>query len=242
MNSLAIIIKYQFRAARAEPFGVLFTLLLPLLLFAIFGLTFGLGQNRSFVYAEFVLPGMIGVMCSSDALYMVGPMIRTYLTQGLAREFKSLPFWTGHLFLGFVVTRLLFVTISMAFLIVASAALFSYLPAGTDALRILVGAAMTFVAYALLAVGISLFGNSSAGDYGFASVYYFLGMFLCDAFFVLFESDSMLYAFSFAFPLRPALLFMRGEDWPLAILAAWALAGLALVVLVLRRQAAVRAR
>lgn len=241
MNSLAIIIKYQFRAARAEPFGVFFTLLLPLLLFAIFGLTFGLGQSRSFTYAEFVLPGMIGVMCSSDALYVVGPMIRTYLTQGLAREFKSLPFWTGHLFLGFVVTRLLFVTISMAFLIVASAALFSYLPAGTDALRILVGAAMTFVAYALLAVGISLLATPAPATMAL-SVYYFLGMFLCDAFFVLFESDSMLYAFTFAFPLRPALLFMRGEDWPLAILAAWALAGLALVVLVLRRQAAVRAR
>ena len=242
MNDLAVVIKYQLRAARGDPYGVVFTLLVPLLLFALFGLIFGLGQNRGTAYAEFVLPGMIGVMCSSDALYMVGPMIRTYLTQGLAREFKSLPLWTGHLFLGFAATRLIFVIISMAILIVASAALFSYLPAGMDALRILAGAAMTFVAYALLAVGVSLLGNSSAVDYGFASVYHFLGMFLCDAFFVMFENDSMLYALAFAFPLKPALLFMRGEDWPLAILAAWVLAGLALVVLVLRRQAAVRAR
>lgn len=242
MNSLAVVIKYQLRAARGDPFGVIFTLLVPLLLFALFGLIFGLGQNQGVAYAEFVLPGMIGVMCSSDALYMVGPMIRTYLTQGLAREFKSLPFWTGHLFLGFAATRLIFVMISMACLIVASAALFSHLPGGAEALRILVGAAATFAAYALLAVGISLLANSSAVDYGFASVYHFLGMFLCDAFFVLFENDSMLYALAFAFPLKPALLFMRGEDWPLAILAAWMLAGLALVVLVLRRQASIRAR
>ena len=242
MNSLAVVIKYQLRAARGDPFGVIFTLLVPLLLFALFGLIFGLGQNQGVAYAEFVLPGMIGVMCSSDALYMVGPMIRTYLTQGLAREFKSLPFWTGHLFLGFAATRLIFVMISMACLIVASAALFSHLPGGAEALRILVGAAATFAAYALLAVGISLLANSSAIDYGFASVYHFLGMFLCDAFFVLFEKDSMLYALAFAFPLKPALLFMRGEDWPLVILAAWMLAGLALVVLVLRRQASIRAR
>lgn len=242
MNGLAIIIKYQLRAAKAEPFGVIFTLLLPLLLFAVFGLIFGLDQNRGTAYAEFVLPGMIGVMCSSDALYMVGPVIRAYLTQGLAREFKSLPLWTGHLFLGFVAMRLIFVMISMACLIVASAALFSYLPAGVDAVRILVGAAMAFAAYALLAVGISLFANSTAGDYGFASVYHFLGMFLCDAFFVLFEEGTVLYAVTFAFPLRPALLFMRGEDWPLAILAAWMLAGLALVRLALRRHATVRMR
>lgn len=240
MNGLAVIIEYQLRAARSEPFGIIFTLLLPLLLFALFGLIFGLGQDRSNVYAAFVLPGMIGVMCSSDGLYMVGPMIRTYLTQGLAREFKSLPLWMGHLFLGFVVTRLIFVMTSMACLIVASAVLFSYLPAGVEALRILVGAAMTFAAYALLAVGISLLANSSAGDYGFASVYHFLGMFLCDAFFVLFEDDTVLYAVTFAFPLRPALLFMRGDDWPLAVLVAWVLAGLALVVLVLRRQTTLR--
>ena len=242
MNSLAVVVKYQLRAARGDPFGVIFTLLVPLLLFALFGLIFGLGQNQGVAYAEFVLPGMIGVMCSSDALYMVGPMIRTYLTQGLAREFKSLPLWTGHLFLGFATARLVFVTISMACLIVASAALFSHLPSGAEALRILVGAAATFAAYALLAVGISLLANSSAVDYGFASVYHFLGMFLCDAFFVLFENDSMLYALAFVFPLKPALLFMRGEDWPLAILAAWMLAGLALVVLILRRQTAIRAR
>ena len=241
MKSLAIIIKYQLQAARAEPFGIIFTLLLPLLLFVLFGLIFSLGQQNA-GYAEFVLPGMIGVMCSSDALYMVGPIIRAYLTQGLAREFKSLPLWTGHLFLGFVVTRLIFVMISMACLIGASAALFSYLPSGVDAVRMLVGAVMTFAAYALLAVGISLLANSIAVDYGFANLYYFLGMFLCDAFFVLFEDDTMLYAATFAFPLRPALLFMRGEDWPLAILAAWMLAGLALVGLVLRRQATVRVR
>ena len=240
MNKLAIIAKYQLRAATAEPFGIIFTLLMPLVLFALFGLIFGLGQNRGGEYAEFVLPGMIGVMCSSDALYMVGPMIRAYLTQGLVREFKGLPFWTGHLFLGFVATRLIIVVISMACLIVASAAMFSYMPAGLDAVRMLVGAALTFAAYALLAVGISLLANSSAGDYGFGSIYYFLGMFLCDAFFALFDDDTMLYAITFAFPLRPALLFMRGEDWPLVVLAAWMLAGLALVCFVLRRRTTAR--
>ena len=240
MNKLAIVTRYQLRAARAEPFGIIFTLLLPLFLFALFGLIFGLGQNRGGEYVEFVLPGMIGVMCSSDALYMVGPMIRAYLTQGLVREFKNLPLWTGHLFLGFVATRLVLVVISMACMIVASAVMFSHMPAGMDAVRMIVGAALTFAAYALLAVGVSLLVNSKAGDYGFGSVYYFLGMFLCNAFFVLPDDNTMLYAITFAFPLKPALLFMRGEDWPLAVLVVWMLASLALVSFALRRRTTVR--
>ena len=239
MNKLAIVTRYQLRAARAEPFGIIFTLLLPLFLFTLFGLIFGLGQNQGGAYTAFLLSGMIGVMCSSDALYMVGPMIRAYLTQGLVREFKNLPLWTGHLFLGFVATRLVLVVISMACMIVASAAMFSYMPAGMDAVRMLVGAALTFAAYALLAVGVSLLLNSKAGDYGFGSVYYFLGMFLCNAFFVL-PDDTMLHSITFAFPLKPALLFMRGEDWPLAVLVVWMLAGLALVYFALRRRTTVR--
>ena len=243
MRHLGVVAGYQLRAAAAEPLGIFFTILLPLLLFVFFGFVFGLGEGRSAEYALFVLPGMIGVMCSSDALYMVGPTIRSYLAQGLVREFKGLPLWTGHLFLGFTATRLIFVLVSMACLLVASRFLFGYMPDGLVVARILFGAAVTFVAYALLAVAVSIYANSSMGDYGFGSVYYFLGMFLCDAFFVLFEEGSVPYMLSFVFPLRPALLFMRGEDWPLLMLAAWMLAAMALVVFALRRRlAAVQGR
>lgn len=238
MKHLGVVAGYQLRAATADPLGVFFTILLPLILFAFFGFAFGLGNGRGTEYALFVLPGMIGVMCSSDALYMVGPTIRAYLAQGLVREFKGLPLWTGHLFLGFAATRLIFVLVSMVCLVVASKFLFGYAPDGLVVARILFGAAVTFVAYALLAVAVSIYANSSMGDYGFGSVYYFLGMFLCDAFFVMFEEGSTPYMISFAFPLRPALLFMRGEDWPLLILAAWILAATALVVFALRRRLA----
>lgn len=236
MKHLGTLARYQLRAATAEPLGIFFTILLPLILFAFFGYVFGLGESRSTEYARFVLPGMIGVMCSSDALYMVGPTVRSYMAQGLVREFRGLPLWTGHLFLGFTVTRLIFVLVSMTCLLVASKTLFGYLPDGAHVVRILFGAALTFLAYALLAVAVSIYANSSVGDYGFGSVYYFLGMFLCDAFFVLFEEDSTPYLLSFVFPLRPALLFMRGENWPLAILAAWILVAAALLAFALWRK------
>ena len=233
---LKTIAKYQLKAAASEPLGIFFTILLPSLLFGFFGLTFGLSADRNIEYAQFVLPGMIGVMCSSDALYMVGPMVRAYLTQGLVREFKGLPLWTGHLFLGFAATRLTFVLLSMACLLALSATLFAYVPTASDVGRIFVGAGMAFVTYALVAVGVSLLANSAMGDYGFGSLYYFTGMFLCDAFFVLSERNPFLNAISFAFPLKPALLFMRGDDWAALMLLGWTLAGLALVVLVLRKK------
>ena len=69
MNSLAVVVKYQLRAARGDPFGVIFTLLVPLLLFALFGLIFGLGQNQGVAYAELVLPGMIGDVLKRRALH-----------------------------------------------------------------------------------------------------------------------------------------------------------------------------
>ena len=239
MKYQTVIAGYQLRAAIADPLGIFFTIVLPLLLFIFFGYVFGIGGGQSVEYAQFVLPGMIGVMCSSDALYMVGPTVRSYVAQGLVREFKTLPLWTGHLFFGFAATRLIFVLVSMVCLLVVSAFLFEYVPVGLDVVRILLGAAMAFVAYALLAVTVSLYANSSAVDYGFASVYHLLGMFLCDAFFELIDEDSALYMLTFAFPLKPALLFMRGENWPLAVLVAWILAALALIVFALWRRVAI---
>ncbi len=230
-----VILPYQLRVACVDALSVFFTVLLPSVLFVLFGLIFGLGEGTNNEYAAYVLPGMVGVMCSSDGLYTVGPMVRAYITQGILREFTSLPGWTGSLFLGFILTRLVFVMLSMVCLVALSGLLFSYIPGGVDLVRIFLGAALCFGAYALIAVGVALLANSGAGDYGFSSVYYFLGMFLCDAFFVLSERNLTLTTIAYMFPLKPVLVFMRGDDVDgLLVIVAWLAGGLTFLLCVLR--------
>lgn len=230
-----VLMQYQLRAASVDVLAVFFTVLLPSALFTLFGFIFGLGEDRNYEYAAYVLPGMVGVMCSSDGLYTVGPMVRGYITQGILREFSSLPGWTGSLFLGFILTRLVFVVTSLGCLVALSGLVFSYVPGAIELIRIFVGAALCFGAYALIAVGVTLLANSGVGDYGFSSVYYFLGMFLCDAFFVLSERNPTLTTISYMFPLKPALVFMRGDDASgLLPIFAWLTGGLALLLCVLR--------
>ena len=230
-------INLHFKLAYRNLLFLFFTVCLPAGLFLLFGYLFGLSDSMGTEYAAFVLPGMIALMCSSDGLYNVGPTVRVMSSQGILREFRGYPIWTGWLYVGFIATRSITVLLSGGLLVALSFTFFNYLPDGITIVKYFVGTVLCFVTYSLIAVIISFLVKSNSGDYGFASVFYMGGLFLGDVFFVL-GHEGALYYLGFIFPIKPILLFMRGDGLDqiffLATAFAWSVVSFSILALIMR--------
>lgn len=230
-SAFAALLKVQALASARSFASTFYSIILPSFLFVIFGLVFRIDAE----YAVFFLPGMMGVMASSDALFAVGPVIKAYYQQGIVREFKNYPVPTAWLFITFIMVRLVVVAISSALLVALSALLFGYLPGpGTLALYG-AGVILCFAIYAFLALAISFWGARDGRDQGLISAYYFLGMFLSDAYFVLSARGAWLDAVGYAFPLKPVLQIMRGDASALLPAAIWAVLSVSAALFILSR-------
>jgi ABC-2 type transport system permease protein len=208
--------------------SVFYTIVLPIVLFVIFGAAF----NVDGAYAVFFLPGMIGVMTSSDALFAVGPVMKEYYRQGIVREFKGYPLPLPWLFITFIATRLIFVLISATLLMTVSALFFGYMPGAAELVRYAIAVTLGFATYGFLALCISFMGIADNRDQGIISLYYFLGMFLSDAYLALSERWPVLGIVGYIFPLKPMLQFMRGDPWAFGPMLAWlAAAGTGFILL-----------
>lgn len=199
---------YQLLVSLRSKESVFFAIFLPALLFIIFGYSFGINSD----YAKFFLPGMIGSVFAADALYAVGPVIKNYYSMNIVRYYKNYPVNISYLFLGFIITRLIFIVFSSLILILLSGILFYYIPSLNEFLRYLIGIFLGFSIYSFIALTISLYGIQDNKDQGILSIIYFLTIFLTDAFFVISKANLTFDLIGYVFPLKVILIFMRGDD------------------------------
>lgn len=222
----------QFKATTRSLPSLFYTILLPAFLFVVFGLAFSINE----AYAAFFLPGMIGVMVSSDGLYAVGGVIKEYYRQGIVREFRSYPVSLFWLFSTFIMVRLIYVAASVALLVLISWAMFDYLPDAATVLRYVFAIACGFASYSFIGLMIGFWGIQDNKDQPIISIYYFLGMFLSDAFMNLAARWAFMKTVTyFLFPLRSMLEFMRGDDAAAAGCVLWVLASMGAFALMMRR-------
>lgn len=207
-NPFISLFKVQMLSSLRSFPSVFYTIILPVVLFLIFGAVFNVDGE----YAHFFLPGMIGVMVSSDALFAVGPVMKEYFRQGIVREFRTYPFPLSWLFITFILTRLIFVMASATLLIFVSAVAFNYVPTASETSRFILAVLPAYASYSFIALIFSFWGIQDNRDQALISLYYFLGMFMSDAFISLSARWPILDVTGYIFPLKPALEFMRG-DW-----------------------------
>ncbi len=199
---------FQFLASCRSRESVFFTIILSPLLFIIFGLAFRIDST----YAMFFLPGMIAGTVSSDALYAVGPVIKHYYAQNIIRYFKNYPINIAGLFIGFIITRLIFIFIATLILLLLSTYLFNFTPSILYLSRYLVGFFLIFSIYSFIALTISFYGIKDNKDQGIVGIYYMLTIFLSDAFFVLSKAHVIFDIIGYLFPLKVTLIYMRSGN------------------------------
>lgn len=216
-QAVALLFKYQMLSSVRSFASVFYTIVLPLVLFVLFGAIFGVNAD----FAVFFLPGMLAVTTSSDALFAVGPVIKEYFRQGIVREFKNYPMPLSYLFFTFIATRLIFVFVSSCLLVALSGLIFGYFPGLLELGLYSLGLLFGFIIYSLLALCISFLGIKDNKDQGILSVYYFLGMFLSDAYITLSEKSEFFNAIGYIFPLKVVLKLMRGDISAILPCLAW---------------------
>lgn len=236
LKPIISLLNVQFLSSLRSFASVFYTLFLPGFLFVIFGLVFRVTGE----YAVFFLPGMIGVMVSSDAMFATGPVVKQYYVLGIVREFRSYPIATAWLFVTFVLVRLVFVTIAALILIAISSFLFSYIPDPPVIVRYTIGVILCYSIYSFIALSVSFFGIVDNRDQGILSVYYFGGMFLADAYIALSRSSPILDLVGYIFPLKVVLKYMRGSDLDLLYLFVWLAVSVVLLIAVLSARKSTR--
>lgn len=219
MKKFIALFYYQFLMSCRVPEPIFFTIILSPILFVIFGFAFRINTD----YAAFFLPGIIGSMVCSDALYAVGPVIKKYYSLNIVKYFHGYPVRMPYLFGGFILSRIIFVTFSMLLLIVVSYSIFDFFPSPDALLRYIVGIVLIFTIYSLIGLSISLWSLRDNKDQGIIGLYYMLTIFLSDAFFVLTKANAFFDAIGYLFPLRCVLDFMRGHSISLLYSAGWIL-------------------
>lgn len=199
------------------PESIFFTVILSPILFIIFGFAFHIDVD----YAEFFLPGIIGSMVCSDALYAVGPVIKKYYSLNIIKYFYNYPVRITHLFSGFIAVRIIFVIFSMLLLIAVSYIIFDFSPGYSTFLRYIIGIILIFAIYSFIGLSISLLGLRDNKDQGIIGLYYMLTIFLSDAFFILTKVNTFFDVIGYLFPLRCVLDFMRGNPVSLLYSMIW---------------------
>ena len=231
MKKFVALFYYQFLMSCRVPESVFFTVILSPILFVIFGFAFHIDAD----YAEFFLPGIIGSMVCSDALYAVGPVIKKYYSLNIVKYFHGYPIKMPYLFGGFVAARIIFVILSMLLLIAVSHSIFDFFP-GCDAfLRYTLGIVLIFTIYSLIGLSISLWGLRDNKDQGIIGLYYMLTIFLSDAFFVLTKANVFFDFMGYLFPLRCVLDFMRGNPISLLYSMGWILVLIVVFVKIVKK-------
>lgn len=211
------VFKSQFLGSLRSKESVFFAIFLPPILFIVFGLAFNVNGE----YAIFFLPGMIGSIFTSDSLFAVGPVIKNYYILKIVRHFRNYPLNIAWLFIAFIFTRLVLILISSLILMFLSIFLFDYTPDFVSLIRYLTGIIIGFSIYSLLALTISFYGIEDNKDQGLLSIFYFMSIFLSDAFFVLSKINVMFDAIGYLFPLKVVLNFMRGDIFSLVYCLLW---------------------
>lgn len=231
INAIYLIFKSQLLSSLRSKEAVFFSIFLPPLLFVLFGMAFKVNAE----YAVFFLPGMIGAVFTSDALYAVGPVLKNYFLLKIIRYFRSYPLNIVWLFVSFLMSRVIFVFFSSLILIVISAYLFDYMPELLVLIRYFIGIIIGFSIYSLLALSISFYGIEDNKDQGIISILYFLSIFLSDSFFVISKINPAFKVISYFFPLKVALDFIRGNNNSLAYLFIWLIATFIIFYIIINR-------
>ena len=220
MKKFFALFYYQFLQSCRVPESIFFTILLSPILFIIFGIAFHIDTE----YAEFFLPGIIGSMVCSDALYSVGPVIKKYYSLNIVKYFYNYPVKLPYLFMGFIAARIIFILFSMLLLIAVSYFIFGFSPNIGTLCRYILGIFLIFTIYSFAGLSISLWGLHDNKDQGVIGLYYMLTIFLSDCFFVLTKANVVFDIIGYFFPLRCVLDFIRGSNISLWYCTAWVIA------------------
>lgn len=209
MSILATSIYYRLLHSMRVKQAIFFSTIFPLLLFVIFSSIWG-GQDPEYNY--FLLTGIVGATLASEGLYAIGAVVKDYYDSKLIRFFRVTPINIVAHFLSMVISRLVFVSLTIFLLFVLAFFMhglqLSLSQMGFLALGLVVGM-LLFSAFGLM---VSFANLREKGASSLFSSVYFILVFISNAYYPLKLINPSLNTFANLLPLNHLLNIIRGED------------------------------
>lgn len=193
-----------------------FSFIFPVFIFILFVLIWG-GRSDKYLFNLFT--GVIGMTIASDALFGIGPVIRSYKSSNLLKFLRNLPMNILLHFSGLFISRIIAVFIAIA-LLFSFSVLFDYTPSPYHLILLIAGSLLGTALFAFMGLFISFYTKPEAGR-GVTNLLYFIMLFTSGAFYPIDIMPPFLQSFAQLLPLTHLLHFLRGEIVYLPHLTGW---------------------
>lgn len=194
-----------------------FSFIFPVFLFVLFALIWGTQNNKYFFN---LFTGIIGMTIASDALFSIGPVIRSYKANNLLKFLRNLPMNILFHFCGLLISRMIAVLMAVVLVSAFSIILFDYMPSATTQILLGAGTVLGTFLFAFMGLFISFYSKPEA-ERGVINFLYFVMLFVSGAFYPITIMPSFLQSFAQLLPLTHLLYFLRGEMIYLIHLLSW---------------------
>jgi ABC-2 type transport system permease protein len=231
----------ELRLNLREPMMVFWSFAFPALWIGLFGSIFSEPmpgfEYEGLNYANFLLPGGIGLVIIASAFIGMSTTLTTYREAGVLKRLRVTPLRVSTLALGVTISQFLFITLGVIVLFVVGLIFFDIQVLGSWA--VLIGVTV-FGMFTFLALGSAIGSLSrSPRTANLITVLIYMPMlFLSDMFLPISMFPSGLQPICRALPLTPLNILLRDvvygapldEPWQLGIMAGWLVFGIIITV------------
>lgn len=208
MKTLIKSFYYQFIIFMRLKSALFFIWVFPLLLFVIFGLLWGFTEE----YIPFILTGVLGMTITSEGLYSIGPVVKTYYSSGLIKYINKMPCNISMFFVGYILSRLVSIFIILALLCLTAFLVFDFAFTFQAFLYLLSGTVIGLLIFGFIGLDLSFSGIKKISSNASVSLIGYFIIFTSNTFYSVKDMNSFLGHIGDIFPLNPVLSLMRGES------------------------------
>ncbi|NVO10661.1 MAG: ABC transporter permease [Bacteroidales bacterium] len=193
------------------------TIIFPVILFVIFGYLFQTNTGQSNI---FLLTGIIGMVVASDSLFAVGPVFNAYKQNNVLKFLQNLPVNIIYHFLGYFLSRIFVMLLTITIICSISAIFFSYPPTMKEIFTFLLGVILGQILFSFMSLVLTSFTKVEGGRIIISSIYTIM-LFLSGTFIPIEKMGKPVLIISNMLPLTHFLLFLRGSYIYIFALIGW---------------------
>lgn len=210
MSLFAVSIYYRLLHDLRVKQAIFFSTAFPLLLFVLFTSIWGGSHDQEYNYR--LLTGIVGATLTSEGLYAIGAVVRTYFESKLIRFFRVTPVNITLHFLSIVISRLIFLGVTALALMLLAFFMYGLTLSLQQMFFLGIGMIVGLTLFSALGLVISFADLKNKVSSGLVNFIYFILVFLSNAYYPLEVINPKLNQFANLLPVNHLLNLLRGTE------------------------------
>jgi ABC-2 type transport system permease protein len=178
MKALGKLILVELKLFVREPIALVFTLIMPLIMFIVMGEVFGKAADVSAIYRgvnamDYYTPAYIGVVIAAVGLIAIPVHLAGYREKGILRRLRASSLSVGNLFLSQLVVGLIITAVCMAVLIIPAVTLY-HIAAPHNLALVIGGSVLAMLSFTCMGIMLGFILPSARAAQGVGMPLFFL--------------------------------------------------------------------